>query len=139
MNGLVRKIMKTTRSLLIIIAGVALAACSTTSSHRDSSGRAKTEIVVTVTCSNPGTKFSGTIVSDGHTVQLGGTGHGTFHAAGHEFVCSFKNDGSDGQISISVSEAGKNLGNSRIATKYGGVRADIVRTGLEQRDTFTAY
>lgn len=98
----------------------------------------KTEIVVTVTCSNPSAKFTGTIVSDGQTVQLGGTGRGTFHAKGHELVCSFRKDGSDGAISISVSEADNHLGSSNIATKYGGVRAEIVRTAMEHHDTFSA-
>lgn len=130
--------MKITIILVTIVAAVVLTGCSTTSSHRDSSGMAKTEIVVTVTCSNPDTKFTGTIDSDGHLAQVRGTGHGTFHASGHKFVCLFKKDGSDGGISISVSEAGKNLGSSSIATRYGGVRADIVRTAMEQHDAFTA-
>lgn len=126
-------------SLLTIVVALALAGCRTTSSHPDSSAIAKTHIVVTVTCSNPDTKFTGTIVSDGHSVQLHGTGHGAFHASGHQFVCSFKKDASDGQISISVSEAGKDLGNSSIARKSGGVRADIVRTAIEHHDTFSAF
>ena len=130
--------MKIAITLLTISAAVALAGCSTTPSHRDISGVAKTEIVATVTCSNPDTKFTGTIDSDGHLVHLGGTGRRTFHATGHEFVCLFKKDGSEGGISISVSEAGTNLGSSSIATKYGGVRAEIVRTGKEHRETFTA-
>jgi hypothetical protein len=119
-------------------AAVVLAGCSTPSPHRDFSGMPKTEIVVTVTCSNPNSKFTGTIVSDGQPVQLGGTGQATFHAKGHELVCSFRKDGSDGAISISVSEAGNNLGNSSIATKYGGVRAEVVRTAMEHHEIFTA-
>ncbi len=130
--------MKRTISLLTIAAAAVLVGCGTTSSHSDFSGMAKTKIVITVTCSNPDTKFTGTIDSDGHPVQLGGTGHGTFQATGHEFFCVFRKDGSDGALSISASEAGKNLGSSSIATKYGGVRVEIVRTGKEQRDTFTA-
>lgn len=130
--------MKTTITLLTTLVAVVLAGCSSTPPHRDFSGTPNTEIVVTVTCSNPNTKFTGTIVSDGHTVQLAGTGHGTFHAKGHELVCSFRKDDSDGAISISVSEAGNNLGNSNIATRYGGVRADIVRTAIAHCDTFTA-
>jgi hypothetical protein len=131
-------VMKTAITLLATLTTVVLAGCSSTSSHRDFSGTPTTEIVVTVTCSNPETKFSGTIVSDGHPVQLDGTGHGSFHAKGHELVCSFRKDGSDGAISISVSEAGNELGNSNIATKYGGVRADIVRTAMAHSETFTA-
>ena len=126
-------------SLLAIVTAILLAGCRTNSSNADSSSIAKTHIVVTVTCSNPDTKFTGTIVSDGHSVPLHGTGHGTFNASGHQLVCSFKKDASDGQISISVSEAGKDLGNSSIATKFGGVRADIVRTAMEHHDTFSAF
>jgi hypothetical protein len=100
---------------------------------------AKTHIVVTVTCSNPQTQFTGTIVSDGHPVQLRGTRHGTFHASGYELVCSFKKNASDGAISVSVSEAGNNLGTSNIATKFGGVRAEIVRKATERHETFSAF
>lgn len=131
--------MKSTISLLPIIAALVLVGCRTKSSHPDSSGTSKTHIVVTITCSNPDTKFTGTIVSDGHSVQLHGNGHGTFNASGYKLVCSFKKDASDGQISISVSEAGKDLGNARIATKFGGVRADIVRTAMEHHETFSAF
>lgn len=130
-------IMKTTTSLLALIAAVVLAGCSTTSSHRDFSGMQMTDIVVTVTCSNPDTRFTGTIVADGHSVQLGGTGHGAFHTTGHEFVCSFKKTDPDGRISISVSEAGKELGNSSTGERFGGVRAEIMRTPMEQHDIFT--
>jgi hypothetical protein len=128
--------MKSTISLLAI--AVVLAGCSTTSSHRDDSGMAKTEIDIKITCTNPETKFTGTIDSDGHSVQLSGKGRGTFHATGREFVCSFKKDGTDGGMSISVSEGGNNLGYSSTATKFGGVRADIVRKGTDQRTTFAA-
>jgi hypothetical protein len=131
--------MKFTISLLTIVAALVLAGCRTKSSHSDSAAMPKTDIVVTVTCSNPDTKFTGTIVSDGHSVQLHGAGHGTFHATGHQLVCSFRKDASDGQISISVSEAGNDLGNANIATKFGGVRADIVRTAMERHDTFSAF
>jgi hypothetical protein len=128
--------MKSTMLLLAI--AVVLAGCSTTSSHHDVSGMAKTQIDVRVTCTNPETKFTGTIDSDGHPVQLSGKGHGTFHAIGHEFVCLFKKDGTDGGMSISVSEGGINLGYSSTATKFGGVRADIVRKGTDQHTTFAA-
>jgi hypothetical protein len=129
--------MKSTISLLTIVGPIVLAGCSTTSSHHDA-GKAKTEIIVTVTCSNPKTNFTGTIDSDGHSVQLGGKGHGTYRVTGQQFVCLFKKDGTDGRISISVSEDGNNLGNSNIATKFGAVRADIARTAMERHETFTA-
>jgi hypothetical protein len=127
--------MKSRISLLTIV--LVFAGCTTKSPRREVAGIAKTEIVVTVTCSNPNTKFAGTIDSDGHTVQLIGKGHGTFHATGQEFVCLFKKDDTDGRISVSVSEGGNNLGNSSIATKFGGVRADIARKATNHT-TFTS-
>lgn len=128
--------MKSAISLVTIL--VVFGGCTTTAPRRDVSGMAKTEIVVTVSCSNPNTKFAGTIDSDGHTVQLSGKGHGTFHATGQEFVCLFKKDGTDGRISVSVSEGGNNLGYSSIATKFGGVSADIARTAMHQHTSFTS-
>jgi hypothetical protein len=128
--------MKSTIPLLTF--AVALAGCSSISSHHEVSGMAKTKIDVTVNCTNPGTKFTGTIDSDGHSVQLSGKGHGTFHATGHEFVCLFKKDGTEGGMSISVSESGNNLGYSSTASKFGEVRADIVRTAKEQHTSFAA-
>jgi hypothetical protein len=130
--------MKSTIMLLTIVSAVVFAGCSTTSSRREVSGMAKTEIEVKITCTNPETKFTGTIDTDGDSVQLSGEGHGTFHATGREFVCVFKKDGTDGGMSISVSEGGNNLGYSSTATKFGGVRADIVRKGTDQRTTFAA-
>ena len=130
--------MKTIPSLLAVIAATILVGCSTTSSQHAYSGPT-TDIVVTVTCSNPDTRFTGSIVTDGHAVQSGGTGHATFHATGHEFVCSFKKTDPDGRISISVSEAGKELGNSSTGEKFGGVRAEFVRSLLARSDVFTTY
>ena len=130
--------MKTIPTLLALIAAAVLAGCSTTSSQRAYSGP-KTDIVVTVTCSNPDTRFTGSIVTDGHAVQSGGTGHATFHTTGHEFVCSFKKTDPDGRISISVSEACKELGNSSTAEKFGGVRAEFVRALMARSDIFTTF
>ena len=131
--------MKTIASLLAVIAATILVGCSTTSPHRDFTGLPATDITVSVTCSDPSMRFTGTIVSDGHPVQLGGTGHGTFSATGHEFVCSFKKTVADGQISISVSEAGKTIGSSDNGCKFGGVRAEVLRTPMEQHDIFTTF
>ena len=131
-------IMKNIPTLLALIAAAVLTGCSTTPSQHAYSGPT-TDIVVTVTCSNPDTRFTGSIVTDGHAVQSGGTGHATFHATGHEFVCSFKKTDPDGRISISVSEAGKEFGNSSTGEKFGGVRAEIVRSLLARSDVFTTY
>lgn len=118
------------------MAAAVLTGCATTSSQRAYSGPT-TDIVVTVTCSNPNTRFTGSIVTDGHAVRTGGTGHGIFHATGHEFVCSFKKTDPNGRISISVSEAGKELGTSSTEDRFGGVRAEFLRTPAYQYDVFT--
>ena len=130
--------MKTLPTLLALIAAAVLTSCRTTSSQRAYSGPT-TDIVVTVTCSNPDTRFIGSIVTDGHAVQSGGTGHATFHATGHEFVCSFKKTDPAGRILISVSEAGKELGSSSTGEKFGGVRAEFARSLVARSDVFTTY
>jgi hypothetical protein len=132
--------MKATLSLITAITAAAiLMGCGTTKSHRDYSGIPAAKIDVTVSCSNPATKFEGTIVSDGHSEPFNGVGSGTFHATGHELICSFKKTGGEGQISISVSEAGNNLGNAYTGQKFGGVRAEIVRTAVGPHQTFSTF
>ena len=131
--------MKTIPSLLAVIAATILVGCSTTSSHRDTAGTPATDITVSVTCSEPTMRFTGTIVADGHTERFSGTGSGTFHASGHELVCSFKKTGDDGRISLAVSESGKTLGSSSTVFKQGGVRAEFVRSLMVRSDVFTTY
>src|SRR5262249_47037397 len=131
--------MKTNLSLCAAITAAAIfTGCGTMQSHHVS-GSPAAKIDVTVSCSNPGTKFEGTIVSDGHSTSFKGSGCRTFHAAGHELICSFKKTGAVGQISISVSEAGNNLGNAYTGHEFGGVRAEIVRTAAAQCQTFTTF
>jgi len=47
--------------------------------------------------------------------------------------------GAAGQISISVSEAGNNLGNAYTGHEFGGVRAEIVRTAAGPRQNLTTF
>lgn len=129
--------MKAITLLLALSLTSLLFGCSTASLHRDYSGIPATDIVVTVSCSDPKMGFAGTIVSDGQSQQLSGVGSGTFQATGHEFVCSFRKTDADGLISISVSEAGKVLGSSR--TPDSGVRAEVLRTPLAQHTVFTTF
>jgi hypothetical protein len=123
--------MKTVSSLLALLATTILIGCSATSSHRDSTGLHATDITVSVTCSEPSMRFTGKIISDGHTEQLSGAGSGTFHARGQEFVCSFKKTDADGQISFTVSVTGKKLGDISTSEKYGEITARV------QHDRFT--
>jgi len=131
--------MKNTTSVLAIFAAAVLAGCSLKSSDGDFSGLPTTDIEVTVTCGKPDTRFAGTIVIDGQSVEKSGTGKATFHATGHKFVCSFKKTDQVGRISIEVSEAGKNLGNSNADIKNGGVRAEVLRIPTEQHTIFTTF
>ena len=130
--------MKTTPSLLAAVAAAILAGCGTTSPHRDFTGLPATDITVSVTCSEPGMGFTGTIVSDGHAEEFSGTGSGTFHASGHEFVCSFQKTGEDGRISLAASESGGNSGSASSTRKHGGVRAEFLLTP-EKHDVFTGF
>jgi hypothetical protein len=98
-----------------------------------------TSITVSVSCSEPSMRFTGTIVSDGHSQELSGTGSGTYQASDHEIVCSFKKLDADGQISLAVSEAGKKLGDSSTPAKFGGVRAELHRARTRQSTSFTTF
>jgi hypothetical protein len=132
--------MKASLSLFSAIAAAAIVmGCGTTQSHHDLSGSPTAKIDVTVTCSNPATKFEGTIVSDGHSRPFKGAGSRTFHATGHELICSFKKTGAEGQISVSVSESGNDLGNAYTGQEFGGVRAEIVRTAAQQHQTLGTF
>ncbi len=130
--------MKSIPALFAVLTASTLIGCST-SSHRDFRGAPATEITVSVKCSEPHMKFSGTIVSDGHTAHLSGTGSGTFNARGHEFVCSFQKANSEGQISLSVSEGGKVLGNTSNSERLGGVRSEVLRSRSVNHTLFSTF
>jgi hypothetical protein len=98
-----------------------------------------TSIVATVTCSDPATKFSGTIVADGFTTEYSGTGSGTYRASGHKITCSFKKTTPGGQIKLSVTEDGQDLGNSTSSEKSGGVRGEIVNSRQGSYQVFTTF
>jgi hypothetical protein len=129
--------MRTTKALLALIAGTFLFGCG----KPDYSGIPVTHVVVTVSCSNPGMRFTGTIVSDGRSEKLSGTGSGTYDATGHEMICYFKKTDIDGQISMSVSNAGRLVGRSSTPTRYGGVRAELllIDTPSRQHILFTTF
>lgn len=131
--------MKNITLLLTLIAGAFLFGCGTPT-HRDFAGMPATAFAVTVSCSDASMRFEGTIISDGHSERLSGTGSGTFQATGHEIVCSFRKTSADGRISISVlEEAGKSLGSSTTAKPFGGVRAELLRTPSAEHTLFTTF
>ena len=121
------------KSITVILVGiVVIIVCGLWFYHSSS-------ITASVSCSEPSMRFTGTIVSDGHSQELSGTGSGTYQASGHEIVCSFKKLDADGQISLAVSEAGKKLGNSSTPARFGGVRAELHRTWTGQSTSFTTF
>ena len=128
---------KSIPSVLFILTATWLSGCSTIHPHHDYSGIPATNIVVTITCSEPKTRFDGTIVCDGVSQLLSGVGSGSFSVSGHEFFCSFRKLDTPGSIAISVSEAGHSLGNSSTEAPSGGVRAEIFRTPLQYHTLFT--
>lgn len=97
------------------------------------------DIIVNVTCSDPHARFYGMIMSDGEVERFVGIGHGEFPAHGHEFVCSFQKSDEAGKISVSISEAGKNLGDSSTGSPTGGVRAEMLQTAEQQHTLFSTF
>ncbi len=97
------------------------------------------QYIVTVTCSDPATKFSGTIVADGKSTPYSGVGKGSYPAIGHVINCSFHKTTPDGQITLSVSANGKDLGNSYTGQKHGGVRAEISNTDAGSAQMFSTF
>jgi len=135
-----RNAMKTITSLPSIIAAVFLTGCATTSNQHDYSGKPPVDVDVAVTCSDTSAKFTGTILCDGQTRIISGVGSGAYHVTGHDIVCSFKKtDAGRGRISISATTSDQASGNSTTDQKFGGVRAEIMRTAKEQHDIFTTF
>ncbi len=123
MNSMLRQFSAFSWVLVCILSG-----CGTPSSFQTFSYGLGTEVAVTVSCSDESMRFTGTIVSDGRRGSFSGQGNATFHATGHEIVCSFKKATADGRISISVREAKNSLGTSSTSEPFGGVRAEVFRT-----------
>jgi hypothetical protein len=124
--------------LRTVLFAALLAGCATSPAPKGYSGIPPTDITATVTCSDPAMKFSGTIVSDGRTEKFSGTGHGTFHATGHEIICSFRKSAASGQITLSVSSSDNSHGTCN-AGGFHCARAEILRALREQHDIFTSF
>lgn len=127
--------------LIIPALAAVLAGCATSPqpTAADYSLVPAVQYVVTVTCSDPTTKFSGTIVADGQSTHYSGIGKGSYPAAGHVINCSFRKTTRDGQIILSISEAGKDLGYSTSSQKFGGVRAEISDTNKGTGQVFSTF
>jgi hypothetical protein len=129
--------MKNIHTLILLLAATLFLGCSATSPHNSGSSLPVSHITLTVSCSDPKTAFTGTIVCDGHTKQVSGKGGGTFHLTGYEIVASFKKTGADGRISLEGSESGVKLGSSSTDQNFGGVRAVFQRTPSVQQSFST--
>ena len=112
--------MKLIPALLSIIAATFFAGCTTSSTHRTSG------VTATVSCSDPSMRFTGTLVSDGHTNQVSATGSHTFHLAGQELDFSFKKAASHGRISLTVTNAGQCVATATTDRQFGGVRGHVL-------------
>jgi hypothetical protein len=131
--------LKTIITLPAVFALIALAGCHTPVPQRGSSGLPAKDITVSVSCSDRGMKFKGTIVADGHSKKLSGRGSGMYHASGQKIVCSFQKLDVDGRITLVVSEAGRKLGESSTPDMFGGVRAELFRAPTDQHCIFTTF
>ncbi|HEY4416166.1 MAG TPA: hypothetical protein VGO57_10775 [Verrucomicrobiae bacterium] len=120
--------MKNIVYLLALIVAFCLWGCSSTSANHTSS------VTVTVSCNDPGMKFTGTIVSDGQSQPVAGKGSRTFQITGETVTFSFKKTGADGQISLAVMKGDECIGRSTTDAKFGGVRGEIqLRSGVVQK------
>jgi len=131
--------MKTIPLLLAVIAMTILAGCGTTSGHRDFTGIPATDFTVSVTSGEPSMRFTGTIVSDGRTEHLSGTGSSTFHVSGHEVVCAFKKADLAGRMSLKITKAGDLVGEAHTDEIHGGVRAELLYTPEQKHTLFTSF
>ena len=111
--------MKTILSLVIIIVATWFAGCGTAPEHGTS------DVAAIVSCSNPGMRFRGTIVADGHTKQVSGTGGRTFYLTGNELAFSFKKEVSEGSISLTVAKAGQCVASATAGSHLSGVRGHM--------------
>lgn len=125
--------------LFSLVCVAMLVGCATQNPVRKYSNTSPTEVTVTITCSDPTTRFGGTIIADGQAEHWIGIGSGTFYATGHEILCEFRKTADAGRISLAVSSAGVHLGDSSTDDKFGGVRAELIATPPKEVVMFTTY
>jgi hypothetical protein len=96
-------------------------------------------LTVTVTCSDPRTRFMGCIETDGEADHLVGMSSGTYQTSGHEISIDFKKTDKPGILKLSVSSDGKSLGNCSTAESLGGVRAEFFFVPPKEHTLFTTF
>jgi len=79
-----------------------------------------------VSCSDPHMRFTGTIVSDGHTKQVSGIGSRTFDITGQDATFTFKKTAADGRISLVVTKTGQCVCSATTDSQFGGVRGKVL-------------
>ena len=87
-----------------------------------------TDILLTVTCSDPKAPFTGTLAVDGVVTPVSGVGAGTYHGVGHGLNCTFKKAATDGDIALTASQAGSVLGSTHTDAPFGAVQVKIFRS-----------
>lgn len=134
--------MKTPANIFLLAVGVALAGCKSEPPPTVASkyvGIPPKNLTVIVTCTDPMTRFMGSITTDGETDHLVGMSTGTYQTSGHEILIEFKKSDKSGAIRLSVSSGGRELGNCVTRENYGGVRADLLFAPPAEHSTFTTF
>lgn len=134
--------MKKNGFIFLLVANFLLAGCQTEpppASKAKFVGISAKEFTVKVTCSDPTTRFMGSIVNDGETDHLVGMSSGVYQISGHEIVCEFKKTDQAGRLSLTISSNGKTLGNSSTDAYFGGVRVELLFAPPEEKTLFTTF
>jgi hypothetical protein len=134
--------MKKNGYIFFLALGLGLAGCQTPPPPLPAAkfqGIPAKNFTVTVTCSDPTTRFMGGITADGETDHLVGMNCGTYQTSGHEILCEFRKTDSAGRLTITISSEGKSLGSSTTDAKSGGVRADLFFVPPQERTSFTTF
>jgi hypothetical protein len=85
-------------------------------------------------------RFTGTIVSDGHSRQVSGIGSRTFDITGQEATFTFKKTAADGKISIVVTKMGQCVCTATADSKSGGVRGNVLfRDGVVEQQGASSF
>ncbi len=116
--------MKTTRRLSLLLAATLFLGCKSTPPQNKAPDSAS-KVTFLVSCSEPTMGFTGTIVCDGRTNKVSGTGGGTFRATGYDIVGLFKKSGATGRMSVEASDLAGNSNTASTDKPSGGIRSEF--------------
>ena len=134
--------MKKIAALLLLTLNLILAGCQTvppTPPSTKFAGIPAKDFIVTVTCSDPATRFVGSIETDGVADHLIGMSTGIYRVSGHEIICEFKKTDAPGRLTLTVTSGNQSLGNSTTGARFGGVRAELFFVPPQERTLFTTF